>query len=148
MWHYDRQPGGTALAHLKRVLDVNERQISGNLGESLACDELVRRGYAILATRYRSRFGEIDIVSLREGVIGFVEVKARKRPAGADGTAAVDAVHPRKQRRIAAMALDYLAEHSQLDAPCRFIVVAIDGLGTAKQTVNVIEDAWESDTQY
>ena len=129
-------------------MDTGERRTSGNRGESLACDELVQRGYAILATQYRSRFGEIDIVSQREGVIGFVEVKARKRPAGADGTSAVDAVHPRKQRRIAAMALDYLAEHDQLDAPCSFIVVAIDGLGTRKQTVKVIEDAWESDGLY
>ena len=46
------------------------------------------------------------------------------------------------------MALDYLAFTRQSDAPCRFIVVAIDGLGTAKQTVRVIEDAWESDDLY
>lgn len=128
--------------------ETDERQTSGKRGESLACDELCRRGYAILATRYRSRFGEIDIVSSRAGVIGFVEVKARTRPAGADGTSAIDAVHPRKRRRIAAMALDYLAANNNLDAPCRFIVVAIDGLGTGKQTVRVIEDAWESDGLY
>ena len=124
------------------------RQFTGTLGESTACDELRRLGYAILATRYRSRFGEIDIVSIRDGVIGFVEVKARRRPAGAGGTSAIDAVHPRKRRRIAAMALDYLAFTRQPDAPCRFIVVGIDGLGTAKQTVRVIEDAWESDDLY
>ena len=81
-------------------------------------------------------------------MIGFVEVKARRRPAGEGGTRAVDAVHPRKRRRIAAMALDYLAFTRQPDAPCRFIVVAIDGLGTEKQTVTVIEDAWESDDVY
>jgi Holliday junction resolvase-like predicted endonuclease len=98
--------------------------------------------------RYRSRFGEIDIVSMRDGVIGFVEVKARRRPAGDGGTSAIDAVHPRKRRRIAAMALDYLAANRQLDTPCRFIVVAIDGLGTKRQTVKVIEDAWESDDLY
>jgi len=130
------------------VAQTDERHESGISGESLACEELRARGYAILATRHRSRFGEIDIVSLRAGVIGFVEVKARRRPAGEGGTSAIEAVHPRKQRRIAAMALDYLAMTRQLDAPCRFIVVAIDGLGTAKQTVKVIEDAWESDDLY
>lgn len=81
-------------------------------------------------------------------MIGFVEVKARRRPAGEAGTSAIDAVHPRKRRRIAAMALDYLAVTRQLEAPCRFIVVAIDGLGTGKQTVTVIENAWESDDLY
>jgi Holliday junction resolvase-like predicted endonuclease len=85
---------------------------------------------------------------MRDGVIGFVEVKARRRPAGDGGTSAIDAVHPRKRRRIAAMALDYLAANRQLDTPCRFIVVAIDGLGTKRQTVKVIEDAWESDDLY
>ena len=124
------------------------RQSTGTLGESTACEELRRLGYAILATRYRSRFGEIDIVSIRGGVIGFVEVKARRRPAGESGNVAIDAVHPRKRRRIAAMALDYLAFTRQLDAPCRFIVVAIDGLGTTRQTVTVVEDAWESDGLY
>ena len=124
------------------------RHSAGTLGESTACAELCRLGYAITAIRYRSRFGEIDIVSVRDGVIGFVEVKARRRPAGEGGASAIDAVHPRKRRRIAAMALHYLAETRQLDAPCRFIVVAIDGLGTAKQTVRVIEDAWESDDLY
>ena len=127
---------------------LDGQEVCGKRGESLACEELTRRGYAILATRYRSRFGEIDIVSVRDGVIGFVEVKARRRPAGEGGTSAIDAVHPRKRRRIAAMALDYLAATRQLDAPCRFIVVAIDGLGTGKQTVTVIENAWDSDSLY
>ena len=124
------------------------RHSAGTLGESTACAELCRLGYAILATRYRSRFGEIDIIASRDGVIGFVEVKARRRPAGERGTSAVDAVHPRKRRRIAAVALDYLAFTRQLDAPCRFIVVAIDGLGTVRQTMNVIENAFESDQLY
>ena len=97
------------------MLAPDLRQSTGTLGESTACDELRRRGYAILATRYRSRFGEIDIVSIRDGVIGFVEVKARRRPAGEGGTSAIDAVHPRKRRRIAAMALDYLAFTRQPD---------------------------------
>ena len=130
------------------MIAPDPRQSAGTLGESIACSELSRLGYAIAAIRYRSRFGEIDIVSSRAGVIGFVEVKARRRPAGKGGTSAIDAVHPRKRRRIAAMALDYLAATRQLDAPCRFIVVAIDGLGTGKQTVTVIEDAWESDDLY
>ena len=35
----------------------------GSRGESLACDTLERAGYEILATRYRTRIGEIDIVA-------------------------------------------------------------------------------------
>ena len=99
-----------------------------------------RRGYAVLATRYRSRFGEIDIVVERDGVIGFVEVKARRSRGGA-----LDAVSATKRRRIAAMALDYLAWCRDLDTPCRFIVVGIERLGTEHMTMTVVEDAWDID---
>jgi len=118
------------------------RQSLGILGERLACEELIRRQYAIVATRHRTRFGEIDIVSERAGVLVFVEVKARR---SARRGSAVDAVSPRKRRRIAAMALDYLAWTGRLDKPCRFDVVAIDQIGSPDQTVRVIEDAWHID---
>ena len=119
-----------------------DRQSLGKLGESLACDELRRRGYSILATRHRTRFGEIDIVSMRGGKVAFVEVKARRsmRQGGA-----VEAVTPMKRRRIAAMALDYLAYAGRLDSPCTFMVVAIDGVGTPAMALRVIEDAWTID---
>lgn len=118
------------------------RQALGTLGESLASDALRRQGYAILATRYRTRFGEIDIVAQQAGVIVFVEVKARR--TARHGSAA-DAVSPAKRRRVAAMALDYLAWTGRLDAPCRFDVVAIDRAGTEQMTVRLITDAWQVD---
>ena len=51
----------------------------------------------------------------------------------------------RNADRIAAMALDYLAWTGRLEDPCRFYVVAIDGFGTAKMTIRVIEDAFQID---
>ena len=108
----------------------------------MACDELVRRGYAILATRHRTRFGEIDIIATHDRTVAFVEVKARRTTRR--GSAA-EAIPSRKRRRIAAIALDYLAWTGQLHARCRFDVVAIDGFGTERQTVNVIENAWTMD---
>ena len=81
------------------------RQSLGKLGEDLACAELRRRGYAILARRYRTRFGEIDIIA-RDGDDDRV-----RRGEGAGGTtssaAAGAAVTAWKQRRIAQMAVDY-----------------------------------------
>lgn len=111
----------------------------GKLGEDLACRELTRRGYAILATRYRTRFGEIDIVSEQHGVLVFVEVKARK--TARFGTAA-ESIPFWKRRRIGAMALDYLAWTGRLNDRCRFDVVAIDGITTDKMTIRVIQDAF------
>ena len=117
-----------------------DRQSLGKAGEDLACRELERRGYAVVARRYRTRFGEIDIVAHDHGVIVFVEVKARTSKRY--GSAA-EAVSFRKRRRIGAMALDYLAWTGGLDRRCRFDVVAIDGLGGANPTTRVIQDAFQ-----
>ena len=101
----------------------DNRQSLGQTGEDLACDELQRRGYEILARRYRTRFGEIDIIASCDQTIVFVEVKSRAGDEFGGGAAAVT---PWKQRRIAQMALDYLARHRLHDRPCRFDVVTID----------------------
>jgi putative endonuclease len=104
-------------------MEKDERQSFGKTGEDLACEELQRRGYAILARRYRSRFGEIDIVARCGQVVVFVEVKAR---AGDDFGGSAAAVTPWKQRRIAQMAVDYIARHKLHQHPCRFDVVTVD----------------------
>jgi putative endonuclease len=102
---------------------MDKRQSLGISGETLACDELQRRGYAILARRYRTRFGEIDIIARDGRTIVFVEVKARVTD---DFGGAAAAITGWKARRIARMALDYLSRRRLHDHPCRFDVVAID----------------------
>jgi putative endonuclease len=103
-----------------------ERQAFGKSGEDLAVTALERRGYAILARRYRTRHGEIDIVARDGDTLVFVEVKART--TAEFGTAA-EAVTPFKQRQLASMAAAYLALTRAADVACRFDVVAIDGTG-------------------
>jgi putative endonuclease len=105
----------------------------GKRGEELACAELERRGYAILARGYRTRFGEIDIVARHDETTVFVEVKAR---AGDEFGGAAAAVTPWKQRRLTYMAVDYLARHALSDRPCRFDVVTVDTVdGTTRVEV-------------
>jgi putative endonuclease len=110
----------------------------GKMGEDLACAELRRRGYAILARRYRTRHGEIDIIARDTATIVFVEVKAR---AGSDFGGAAAAVTPWKQQRIAQMATDFLARRGWLDEPCRFDVVTVDFHGGAPR-IEVYSDAF------
>jgi putative endonuclease len=102
---------------------TDPRQSLGIIGEDLACAELRRRGYAVLARRYRTRYGEIDIVAEDGDTIVFVEVKAR---LGMKFGGAAAAVTPLKQRRVTQMAVDYLARHRLAERACRFDVVAID----------------------
>lgn len=102
-----------------------ERQQLGVQGETLACGELERHGYAILERRYRTRAGEIDIIASDAGTVVFVEVKARHDLSFGDP---VEAVTTEKQRRVVAMATDYVARHELDDTPCRFDVVTVDAL--------------------
>ncbi len=118
---------------------TRERVARGRIGEDLACAELERRGYAILARRYRSRVGEIDIVA-RDGLtVVFVEVKAREGQAFGDGAEAVTAF---KRQRIGRVALDYLARRRLTKCPCRFDVVAID-LGNGGAAIDVYQNAFD-----
>lgn len=103
------------------------RQQLGIFGENLACEELRRRGYAILDRRYRRRGGEIDIVARDGATTVFVEVKARQGDDFGGGAASVNAW---KQRRIGLVALDYVARHRLIDRPCRFDVVVVDLVAT------------------
>src|SRR5688500_2102705 len=110
---------------MARILPASirmDRQTFGKLGEDLACAELSRRGYEILERRYKSRFGEIDIVARHGGAVVFVEVKARAVYAFGGGELAVTAW---KQRKIARMAVDFLSRRRLLNQPCRFDVVAV-----------------------
>ena len=116
------------------------RHSLGILGEDAACAELCRRGYAILERRYRTRYGEIDVIA-RDGIVTvFVEVKTRDGSGFGGGA---EAVTLWKQRRLSRMAADYLARHRLLDQPCRFDVVAVDvSQGTPR--VDVFTNAFDA----
>jgi len=111
------------------------------MGEDLACAELGRRGYAVLARGYRTKYGEIDIVARDGETTVFVEVKTR---AGDEYGGAAAAVTQRKQRRVAQMAVDYLSRHNLHDTPCRFDVVTVDVIEGQAPIVEVYPHAFES----
>jgi putative endonuclease len=98
------------------------RQSLGWSGEEAACTELQRRGYTIVARRYRTRAGEIDIVARDGRTMVFVEVKTRSSAAFGSG---LEAVTPRKQAQVRKMATDYLWRAGLGDVPCRFEVVSV-----------------------
>jgi putative endonuclease len=118
----------------------DHRQSLGKLGENLACAALERRGYAIVARRYRTKRGEIDIVARDGATTVFVEVKAR---AGDGFGGGAEAVTRAKQQRLTRMALDYLARHRIDHMPCRFDVVAVD-VGEDPPRVDVYPNAFDA----
>lgn len=119
-----------------------ERQELGKSGENLAASELTARGYAIIARRYRTRYGEIDIIAREGETVVFVEV--RRRGARDCGTAA-ESVTPDKQRRVARMAVDYLARNDLYDrCAVRFDVVAIDDQPCGPPRITLIQAAFDA----
>src|ERR1700704_3283702 len=116
-----------------------DRIALGKSGEDLACRGLERRGYAIVARRYRRRGGELDIVARDGETTVFVEVKTRHGHRFGD---AVEAVHGLKRRRMRHLALDYVMRHRLEASPCRFDVVSIQ-VDHGRTIVEVFQNAFD-----
>ena len=117
------------------------RQQLGIIGEEIAAVELIARGYAVLARRYRTRHGELDIVCEHEGTIVFVEVRAR---ATAEFGRAAESITDAKKRKVRAMAVDYLARNAIANRPCRFDVVAVDDAMGPAPEITVYPNAFDA----
>ena len=104
-----------------------ERQIAFRLGlsaESRAAAFLIAKGYRIVARRWRSALGEIDIVARRGGILAFVEVKARS-----DFDKAGFSLYSRQFGRVARAASLFLAHHPRYAAhSVRFDAILVVGL--------------------
>ncbi len=78
----------------------------GHAAEWAAALWLMAHGYRLLARRYKTKLGEIDLIVKRGNIVAFVEVKAR-----ASLEAAEDAVTAAGERRIRNAADIWLARH-------------------------------------
>src|SRR5882757_3994732 len=95
---------------------------TGISAESRAAALLMAKGYRILAKRFRTPYGEIDLVARRRNLVAFIEVKAR---ASLDDAAY--AVTPRQQQRIIAAAQAWLMahpEHAEFDLRFDAVLIA------------------------
>jgi putative endonuclease len=94
---------------------------TGLSGETRAAAYLIAKGYRILAKRFRTPYGEIDIVARKRNLLAFIEVKAR---ASLDDAAY--AVTARQQARIIDAAQAWLMAHPEhADFELRFDAVLI-----------------------
>ena len=85
------------------------RRDRGALGERIAADHLERRGYRIVDRNYRTRHGELDIVAADDRALVFCEVKTRVAGGRAGPATPLEAIGPSKQRRLRALASEWLA---------------------------------------
>ena len=92
---------------------------TGGLGEDIASDYLMKKGYLILERNFRNKFGEIDIIANDHDVLVFIEVKAK---VGEDFGLPEEMVGKGKLFRIRHMATLYTSGE---EVACRIDVVAI-----------------------
>lgn len=94
----------------------------GKAAEDFAAGYLKTNNYKILQRNYKNKFGEIDIIGRQNGIICFVEVKARH---SINQGLPQEAVSAAKQRKISKVAVSYLKSKNLLDSPARFDVLAL-----------------------
>ena len=101
----------------------NSNHSLGLFGENIAATELKKEGYEILAIRYQTRYGEIDLIAKRNQTLCFVEVKTRRSLSHGSPE---EAVHDFKARRMVMAAQHYLQNHPMRNIDeTRFDVMAI-----------------------
>ncbi len=122
---------------LRRGRNLNNRA-SGDLGEEIARRYLSRKGYEILESNYRTRRGELDLISRFHNTLVIVEVKLRRGTAY--GTP-LEAVTPRKQQAIRLMTEEYLGERVPEFQALRFDVIGIL-IRSGRPEITHIEDAF------
>lgn len=117
---------------------ANLRQSLGRRGEDLAAAHLEDRGWKVLARNYRAGPREIDLVAAREGVVAFVEVKAR---ATATGGTPLEPIRLLKRRAVETAARRWILENGRPGITYRFDAVAVRIRGPAHE-IEHIPDAW------
>jgi len=112
----------------------------GALGESFAERWIVRRGWRVLARRFRVGHRDIDLIAQRGDTVAFIEVKTR-HSAGFGGP--IGAVGRQKRRHLTHAATIWIDRHGERGLQYRFDVVGVLITGELIRIAHV-EDAFEA----
>lgn len=150
----DRRPAGaTTQPSSRSATKAPSKQTAekfGRFAETMAALWLMVKGYRVVARRYRSHSGEIDLILQRRHLLVFAEVKARSAPSNnrarthgtADGKVGPTGAHtltPRQQDRIARAAEAFVQTRPDLAGlDWRFDLILI----TRPLGLRHIKDAW------
>jgi putative endonuclease len=111
----------------------------GLAGERVAERWLVRRGWRVLQRRYRSGHRDIDLIAERDGLIAFVEVKARTGSSFGDP---VEAVNWKKRNELVRSAITWIDRHGRPGEQYRFDVIGVLVVGE-RVRVRHVENAFQ-----
>lgn len=120
---------------------MGRNNVVGAWGEAIAADYLRKKRFQLIATGYRCRYGEIDLIVQNRQYLVFVEVKLRSSDRFAEAREFVD-LH--KQERLRATASLYLDQFPTELQP-RFDVIEVyapEGTATKHPRIIHLEDAF------
>ena len=120
---------------------MGRNNVVGAWGEAIAAEYLRKKRYEVIATGYRCRYGEIDLIVRNRQYLVFVEVKLRSSDRFAEAREFVDR---RKQERLRVTASLYLDQFPTELQP-RFDVIEVyapEGTATKKPNIIHLEDAF------
>lgn len=110
----------------------------GRRAEELAAAHLAARGWRVLDRNWRFHHKELDIIAQRDGVVAFVEVKAR---GAACWGHPLEAITPAKRRDLNTAARAWIAARGPRGARYRFDAAVVIRNGDST-TLEYFEDAW------
>jgi putative endonuclease len=107
-------------------MSSDPRRARGERGEQIAAEHLEHRGYKIVARNARTRHGELDLIAADDRALVFCEVKTRVAGGSRGPSGPLEAIGPHKQRRLRALACEWLA--TTADRPRR-VDLRFDAIG-------------------
>jgi len=112
----------------------------GRTAEDAAALWLEEHGWKVLERNVRVRWGEIDLVVLKDGCVGIVEVRSH---SGDWLDSALETINERKREKLRRLGDWYLERHPRLGPEATFVCVGVklDGAGHAS-VEEVVEDAF------
>jgi len=118
---------------------IKNSRLIGKYGEDLAAHYLFKKGFQIVQRNFHAGvYGEIDIITKKDNLLCFVEVKTQRRNVYGTPESWVD---ERKMEQLGMIADAYLSQHPELDLNCRFDVIGIT-IRSKRHHINHLEDAF------
>ncbi len=135
-----------SMSFLKKIRDKisTVQSVNGQLGEKISYEFLKNHKYNIIAKNYKSEYGEIDLIAVKNCYICFIEVKFRSQNCG---YLPKEAVNASKQRKIIKTAISFMKKHPCQYQP-RFDVVEVVRKVSGDFEARHIENAFSVGDEY
>jgi putative endonuclease len=116
-----------------------EKRRLGDMGENIACEFLKKHGFEVIERNYLRKWGELDVVARKKGVVHFVEVKSVNHETYL-GQRPEENMHPWKLKRLGRVIQTYLL-HKKLECDWQLDLVTVKmDMTTRKARVELIEN--------